>query len=60
MRCQPWMNSDERSPGTRISDLQTLAKNLRDEAARMEKRANEMRQQAKEAERRIENLRIAR
>ena len=59
MRHETWMCRDERPLGTRISDLQSLAKNLREEAVRMEKRVKEMRQQADETERQVENLRTS-
>lgn len=60
MRCESWMNRDERPLGTRISDLQGLAKNLRESADRMEREVQKMRRNADEAERTIENLRTAR
>lgn len=60
MQAEPWMNRDERLLGTRISDLQTLAKDLRHAADRLERDARKMRLDADEAQRMAENLRIAR
>lgn len=59
MRAESWMNRDERPLGTKVSDLQALARDLRQAADRLERDARKMRQDADDAERKIENLRVA-
>lgn len=60
MRCEPWMNRDERPLGRRISDLLSYAAECRRRAVRLEREARQASRDADEAERNAENLRTAR
>jgi hypothetical protein len=60
MKAEAWMNRDERPLGQRISDLKSLAQDLRADAERKDREAQQLRQQAVEVDRRIENLRTTR